>query len=128
MRRQRKKLARAARLWASGQLHIPQGPDDDPDAEFDEAAAALGLQPQSQGEGAPDARFCLWPDNLSTWALWHRLQTQWRVGMAGRTGLDYTGVLAYLRDVARIKGRDLPGTFARLQAMERAALDAWDKK
>lgn len=48
--------------------------------------------------------------------------------MQGRDGLDYTGVCAYLREVARIKPRHFADTFASLQAMEYAALDAWAKQ
>lgn len=72
--------------------------------------------------------FYLWPENLLAWNLWHRLQTQWRVGMAGREGLDYAGVSTYLRDVARIKPRKFPGLFFELQVMERAALKEFQKQ
>lgn len=65
----------------------------------------------------------LWPCNVQAFRTWQSLQTQWRVGMGGRTGLDYTAVLAYLR--ATIKPKDRADMFNSLQAMEFAALDEW---
>ena len=48
--------------------------------------------------------------------------------MAGRDGLDYAGLCAYLREVERIKPRKFAEVFACLQAMERAALEEWAKQ
>lgn len=63
----------------------------------------------------------LWPENVPIWTLWQSLQTQWRVGMAGATGLDYAAVWAVIdRSVAR-RRRD--ETFAAVRSMERAVLD-----
>ena len=63
----------------------------------------------------------LWPENLPTWQLWSRLQTQWRRGGdAGRiTGLDYGGVWAVLHGLRVRHPREV---FEHLQAMERAVL------
>ncbi len=74
---------------------------------------------------AGDDTFWLWPDCVDVWHIWHRVQTQWRISLAGREGLHYDGVLSHLRVVERIKPRRLPEVFAQLQAMERAALRAW---
>lgn len=60
--------------------------------------------------------------------MWWRIQTQWRIGMQGREGLDYPGVTDYLRNVARIRPRQFAEVFGALQAMERAALAEWDKQ
>lgn len=94
--------------------------------------AALGLHIEAQDTPAEDADagevFHLWPESVPIWRLWFQLQTQWRTGVQGRDGLDYTGVCSYLREVARIKPRHFADTFACLQAMERAALGAWDKQ
>ncbi|MDD5028905.1 MAG: DUF1799 domain-containing protein [Rhodoferax sp.] len=125
---QGKKLAQAARLWASGKLVKPDEAHDDGPTELDAAFAAWGLRPDSTPATRAWRNFYLWPCNESTWWLWHRLQTQWRIGIHGREGLDYNGVTAYLRDVARIKPRELDSTFSCLQAMERAALDEWAKQ
>lgn len=46
---------------------------------------------------APDLRleFRLWPEHLAAFSLWCAVQTQWRTGMAGPTGLDWCGVRAH---------------------------------
>jgi hypothetical protein len=52
---------------------------------------------------------------------WLAVQTQWRVGMAGPTGLDYAGVEAALR----LRDEDdRAGVFAGLQVCEAAMLEA----
>ena len=48
-----------------------------------------------------------------------RLQSQWRYGPAGATGLEYTGVEAALRMAAVAI---TPELFSDIQAMETAAL------
>lgn len=53
------------------------------------------------------------------------MQTQWRTGMGGATGLDYGAVLAYLRDVARVRGRRLREVFEGIQAAESEVLQVW---
>jgi Phage related hypothetical protein (DUF1799) len=133
VRGQSKKLAQVARIQARGQLYIPnQGEDPDDTTEIDEAAAVFGLQivTDSDDDGGDNPRskqdLCyLWPENVGTFNIWCQLQTQWRVGMSGATGLDYTAVAAYLRDVVGIKKKDLPERFAEIRAMEVAALNEW---
>lgn len=132
---QSKKLAQVARVQARGQLYIPnQGEDPDDTTEIDEAAAAFGLQitteedDDEEDRSQPKQDLCyLWPDNVDTFNVWSQLQTQWRVGMSGATGLDYTAVAAYLRDVVGIKKKDLPERFAEIRAMEVATLNEWAK-
>lgn len=133
MRCKGKKLAQVARLWARGQLQFSDpGQSSEHDDEFDEALAAMGFFRSEADEAdaaapqEPEGYCYLWPCNLRVWMLWNRLQTQWCTGFQGRTGLDYASVIAYLRDVARVKRRDWDETFAGIQAMERAALDTWD--
>jgi hypothetical protein len=38
--------------------------------------------------------FEVWPENWEAVRLFIRCQTQWRIGMNGRAGLDYAAVLA----------------------------------
>lgn len=135
MRGQGKKLAQAARLWARGQLQTPKLSQSESDANesFDEALAAFGLHRSEAGDSdaaAPDVVqdvFYLWPCNVLVFRVWQKLQTQWRAGVAGNTGLDYASVIAYMRSVARIPSKQWDDTFAGLQAMEAAALEAWSE-
>jgi hypothetical protein len=130
-RRQRKKLAQAARLWASGQLDTTQDDDDDTAQTVDTALAIWGLQAdpdQSASPATAQNTFYIWPECMGTWGLWKRIQTQWRTGMGGREGLDYPGVTTYLREVCRIKPRHLVQVFGEIQAMEQASLEAWAKQ
>ena len=132
---QSKKLAQVARIQARGQLYIPnQGEDPDDTTEIDEAAAAFGIQITTEdvddgGDRSPPKQdLCyLWPDNVDTFNVWSQLQTQWRVGMSGATGLDYTAVTAYLREVVGVKRKDLDEWFKNFRAMEIATLNEWAK-
>lgn len=65
----------------------------------------------------------LWPCNVPTWTHWQAVQTQWRHGTSGITGLDYAGVRAYLdeQDLEPPERRDI---FAGLQAAESGTLEA----
>lgn len=65
---------------------------------------------------------------MPAWLAWCGLQTQWRIGMGGATGLDYTAVLAYLRSVSRLRGDALQEAFEGIQAAERAVLEVADER
>lgn len=64
--------------------------------------------------------FELWPENERPLEIFLSLQTQWRFGPAGATGLDYAGVAWALR-MMRVKST--PELFDQIRLMERAALD-----
>lgn len=127
MWREGKKLAQAAKLWASGQLNTNQDAHDADHAT--DAMAIFGLvqdvPDDADQPGQPPDTFYLWPECVPLWGIWQRCQTLWRVGMNGRDGLDYAGLCAYLRDVERIKPRAFVEAFQCLQAMEIAALNAY---
>ncbi len=129
MRSEGKKLAQVARIQARGLLTNPKQIEEDADVLTD-AAAAFGFHVvRRDTDGERDDPCYLWPCNVPTWHIWGRLQSQWRVGgMGGRTGLDYTGVHTYLREVLGIKPKALPTLFSELQAMEFASLEEWDKR
>ncbi len=55
------------------------------------------------------------------------MRTQWRVVMGGATGLDYTAVLAYLRECG-MKSKERKQIFEGIQAAETATLLAWSEK
>jgi hypothetical protein len=60
-------------------------------------------------------------ENVPAIEFFLAIQTQWRVGFSGATGLDYVGVEA----AARLRGVDLTSDlFGRIQVLERAWLDA----
>ena len=55
------------------------------------------------------------------------MQTQWRTGMGGATGLDYAGVCAYM-DECGMKPKQRKNTFDGIRAAENATLRAWGEK
>jgi predicted peroxiredoxin len=55
------------------------------------------------------------------------VQTQWRSGMGGATGLDYAGVRAYL-DESGLAGDERKDIFTGIRAAEGATLQAWAEK
>ncbi len=65
----------------------------------------------------------IWPDNELTVEVFQMLDTQWRSGMGGPTGLDY-GALPVIYDTLEIAPHERRGLFAGLRVMEREALDA----
>jgi hypothetical protein len=108
-----------ARAVAESQAqHGTNSPD--PTNAWTAAIAGLGLLDQQPDE----SRAYLWPDNVVAWGCWQRVQTQWRVGMGGATGLDYAGVRAYL-DEANLAGAERRDVFDGICACERATLDVW---
>ena len=76
------------------------------------------------GAWEPDKELWLWPENRPVWELWLAVQTQWRVGMAGATGLDYSAVAAvmHLQGVPR---KERPELLALLRVLEGEALEYW---
>lgn len=91
-----------------------------------EVLAAMGLEQVADDTPAPVLDVCyLWPCNAPVWRLWQRVQTQWRVGMNGRTGLDYVAVLAFMREVLGMHRKARAESLLALQAMEFAALEVW---
>lgn len=69
----------------------------------------------------------LWPCNVGTWAHWHAVQTQWRIGVGGATGLDYAGVCAYLGSAVK-KRKQRDRVFEGIRAAESGTLLAWGEK
>ena len=65
------------------------------------------------------------PDNWETVMLFLRVQTQWRHGFNGPTGLDYQGVEAAMRMARVARTVEL---FEGLQVMEFAALKAFQER
>jgi hypothetical protein len=91
-------------------------------------AAALGIVIEGDVDriGIEEPAF-LWPENLLAWQCWMAVQTQWRVGMCGPTGLDYVGVRAFL-DLAGLRKKERLEVFSGLHAMESATLGVWAER
>ena len=85
--------------------------------------AAAGFAPEDYDCDVID----VWPENWDTVQFFLSLPTQWRYGMSGRTGLDYTAVLAMLREM-RLPREQRDRIFAGVQVMEIAALEEMNKK
>jgi len=120
----------AARLLARGELQTDPAEGETARARrHDELAASLaafGLKLEVGADGAADEPepFFLWPEHLPALELWAGVQTQWRAGAQGFTGLDYAGVRASPA-FRRLAPRDRERVFGEVEVMERATLTAW---
>lgn len=65
--------------------------------------------------------FEIWPENVEPIQIFYAVQTQWRPGPTGYTGLDYAGVRAALDMMGR---QVTPELFEQIRTMELAALRA----
>lgn len=70
-----------------------------------------------------EAEIEVWPDNWPAFVLFCDLQSQWRIGMGGPTGLDYNVLLTLLARM-RLSDAEHDNLFDDVRVMERAALDA----
>ena len=64
----------------------------------------------------------IWPENLTAYNAFVSLLSQWRVGMGGATGLDYTAVPVVLEMLATPRP-EWPAVFGDIRLMEDAALE-----
>ena len=86
-------------------------------------AARFGLTVEEAS--SPPAE--VYPDNLATVNVFIAMQTQWRVGMAGATGLDYAALPAVMRCVG-VARKDWSHVFDGLRAMEDETLAEWARR
>ena len=87
-----------------------------------------GMDPGEINEmrkAAKAAAFEVWEENWEIVEMFLRMQTQWRVGMGGPTGLDYAS-LEWLCRLYSVK--DPASLFEGLQLMEVTALSCLNKK
>lgn len=99
-------------------------------AQAEHGSAPDDALPRAAGPSVPAAptdQVYLWPENEEAWAHWCALQTQWRSGMAGATGLDYAAVVAYLREQG-LRGDERRQVFDGIRAAETATLDVWARQ
>ena len=92
-----------------------------------EADARRWLEAQEPENAAPGAEQAggepleVWPENWPAWVLFCEMETQWRVGPGGATGLDYTPLFARM-DRLGLTGPEWEQRFADIREIEAAAL------
>jgi hypothetical protein len=69
----------------------------------------------------------IWSDNLSVVNVFIAMDTQWRVGMSGKTGLDYNALPIVMRMIG-VPHKNWTQVFGDLRTMEDAALATMRKK
>ena len=63
----------------------------------------------------------IWPENWQTYNLFSQMQTQWKIGMSGPTGLDYQTLFALI-DRYEIDGAEWWQMFEDIRCCEAEAL------
>lgn len=75
-----------------------------------------GLTPEDYAETIE-----LWPENWPTWCLWVEIGNQWRMGLGGIAGLDYTPLFLRMERM-RLDDERWEELFADIRVCEAAAL------
>jgi len=78
-----------------------------------------------EAEGVADQE--VYPDAWPALEMLIDMQTQWRVGAGGATGLDYQALEALMR-VKRVKATERADLFADVRRMELAVLELWQER
>lgn len=92
--------------------------------EQDKALAAFGLVAEGRPEPEPVE---MWPENEVPAMVFSAMQTQWRFGLQGATGLDYTAMPAVM-GLAGVKKKHRADVFSAVQVMEREVLRLWAER
>lgn len=71
--------------------------------------------------------FGIYPENMTTVAVFSAMQTQWRIGMNGATGLDYAALPAVM-DLLEVAAEERQDAFTMLRIMEGEALKMMDER
>lgn len=86
-------------------------------------------EPRAQGGGFSLAAFIgadqaeVWPENWPVFELFTQVQTQWRTGARGPTGLDYAAIYPLLDRVHPADPAAWSDAFGAIRDMEIEALD-----
>ena len=81
--------------------------------------AALGFDPEDFDE--EDNISEVWECNADAFYVFESMATQWRVGMAGATGLDYAA-MPVVMDMVGVERKRRPEVFSSVRIMETEAL------
>ena len=103
----------AGEYWAVGSTVIDKTAEDD---------AVLGITTEKK---EVDDNFYVYSQNWETVQMFLRCQTQWRVGISGIIGLDYTSVIEMIK---LYLVEDTVAMLENLQIMEAAALQVINKE
>lgn len=64
----------------------------------------------------------VWPANAQAVSVFCDMDTQWRIGMAGRTGLDYSALPVVMR-LCGVPAAERASVFSDIRVMETEALN-----
>ena len=92
---------------------------DASEAELD----AFGFKASDYGEKTVE----VWPENMEVVRLFSMLGTQWRIGMSGPSGLDYTAVKSVL-EMNGIKRKKQAEMLDLIGVMEKEALSVMHER
>lgn len=68
----------------------------------------------------------MWPEHVPAFRLFSAMRTQWRIGMNGRTGLDYPTLFAMMSRLP-LSGEEWDDLFDDVRVMEAEALEVMNK-
>ncbi|HEZ1442680.1 TPA: DUF1799 domain-containing protein [Neisseria meningitidis] len=71
-----------------------------------------------------ETTFGVWPCNWQAVQLFIGVSTQWRIGMSGATGLDYSAVAAVM-ECGNIKSKKRKALLEKVRLMELEVLSMW---
>lgn len=91
--------------------------------------ASMGLSPEQIKARleAESADLVLWPESRDAVAIFADLMTQWRDGLNGKTGIDYSAIPVVMRMHDIAPGRHKP-VFDQLRTMEIEALKIMNER
>lgn len=89
------------------------------------AMAALGFDPEDFDDS--DNEVGVWECNADAYYVFRSMATQWRVGMAGATGLDYAA-MPVVMDMVGVRRKNRPDVFESVRIMEEEALTTWAER
>jgi hypothetical protein len=89
--------------------------------------SAMGIPQDKWDQMRGESILPIWPENWAAVEVFSAMQTQWRVGMNGPTGLDYTA-LPPVMDLLAVQEKDERAEcFAGMRVMEREALEVFGR-